>query len=146
MSKPASELKELTRKHAGDADRSIAALVSRVLLSRWRKAPCCCRKRYKKSPSFLSIHTGVCADVLPPGTQCHHIIVEDWQTMESPLGTLFVSIPTLLDPTLSPDGTHIVHIFSPDWIDNWKVSRSLSCLLQSSCDLWILWPSCLRYD
>ena len=81
----------------------------------------CCRKRYKKSPSFLSIHTGVRADVLPPGTQCHHIIVEDWQTMESPLGTLFVSIPTLLDPSLSPNGTHIVHIFSPDWIDNWKV-------------------------
>ena len=41
--------------------------------------------------------------------------------MESPLGTLFVSIPTLLDPSLSPDGTHIVHVFSPDWIDNWKV-------------------------
>ena len=41
--------------------------------------------------------------------------------MESPLGTLFVSIPTLLDPSLSPEGTHIVHVFSPDWIDNWKV-------------------------
>jgi hypothetical protein len=84
-------------------------------------ASLCCRKRYKKSPSFLSIHTGVRADVLPPGTQCHHIIVEDWQKMESPLGTLFVSIPTLLDPSLSPEGTHIVHIFSPDWINNWKV-------------------------
>ena len=80
-----------------------------------------CRKRYKKSPSFLSIHMGIHADVLPHGTQCHHIIVEDWSTMESPLGTLFVSIPTLLDPSLSPDGTHIVHVFSPDWIDNWKV-------------------------
>ena len=41
--------------------------------------------------------------------------------MESPLGTLFVSIPTLLDPSMLPDGTHIVHICSPDWIDRWKV-------------------------
>ncbi|EIE25844.1 carotenoid isomerase [Coccomyxa subellipsoidea C-169] len=78
------------------------------------------RKRYKKSPSFVSIHMGVRADVLPAGTQCHHIIVEDWARMEDPLGTLFVSIPTLLDPSLSPDGTHIVHIFSPDWIDNYR--------------------------
>ena len=46
--------------------------------------------------------------------------------MESPLGTLFVSIPTLLDPSLSPDGTHIVHVFSPDWIDNWKVFPALA--------------------
>ena len=81
----------------------------------------CGRKRYKKSPSFLSIHMGVRADVLPQGTQCHHIIVEDWGRMEDPLGTLFVSIPTLLDPSLSPEGTHIVHIFSPDWIDNYRV-------------------------
>ncbi|CAK0737231.1 hypothetical protein CVIRNUC_000877 [Coccomyxa viridis] len=78
------------------------------------------RKRYKKSPSFLSIHIGVRAEALPAGTQCHHIIVEDWARMEEPFGTLFVSIPTLLDPSLSPDGTHIVHVFSPDWIDNWK--------------------------
>ncbi|CAL8470057.1 g9599 [Coccomyxa elongata] len=78
------------------------------------------RKRYKKSPSFLSIHMGVRADVLSEGTQCHHIIVEDWARMEDPLGTLFVSIPTLLDPSLSPEGTHIVHIFSPDWIDNYR--------------------------
>ncbi len=99
---------------------------TRVVSRKSLKSPCCCRKRYKKSPSFLSIHTGVRADVLPPGTQCHHIIVEDWETMESPLGTLFVSIPTLLDPSLSPDGTHIVHIFSPDWIDNWKASCSLA--------------------
>ena len=88
--------------------------------------PYCCRKRYKKSPSFLSIHMGVHAEALPLGTQCHHIIVEDWKTMESPLGTLFVSIPTLLDPSLSPSGTHIVHIFSPDWIDNWKVCHGLA--------------------
>ena len=41
------------------------------------------RQRYTKAPSFLSIHMGVKAEVLPPGTECHHIIVEDWAKMEA---------------------------------------------------------------
>ena len=64
------------------------------------------RGRYTKAPSFLTFHLGVKADVLPEGCHCHHIIVEDWQKMEDPRGTLFVSIPTLLDPSLSPPGVH----------------------------------------
>ena len=53
--------------------------------------------------------------------QCHHIVVEDWARMQDPHGTLFVSIPSLLDPSLCPAGTHIVHMFTPDWMDNWQV-------------------------
>eukprot|EP00955_Chlamydomonas_euryale_P021828 230278-Chlamydomonas_euryale.AAC.2 len=34
--------------------------------------------RYKKSPSFFSMHLGIRADVLPPGTECHHVVVDDW--------------------------------------------------------------------
>ena len=78
------------------------------------------QQRYQKSPSFLSLHLGVKAEVLPPGTECHHIIVEDWQKMEDPLGTLFVSIPTLLDPSLAPENYHIIHAFTPDWIESWQ--------------------------
>ena len=48
--------------------------------------------------------------------------MEDWDKMEEPGGTLFVSMPSVLDASLCPDGTHLVHIFTPDWIDNWKVS------------------------
>ncbi|NEO64542.1 MAG: carotene isomerase, partial [Moorea sp. SIO4G2] len=36
------------------------------------------QQRYQKSPGFLSLHLGVKADVLPPGTECHHIVLEDW--------------------------------------------------------------------
>lgn len=67
----------------------------------------------------MSIHMGIKAEVLPPGTECHHIIVEDWKEMESPYGTLFVSIPSLLDPSICPPGTHVFHAFSPDWVDAW---------------------------
>ncbi len=78
------------------------------------------QQRYQKSPSFLSLHLGVKAEVLPPGTECHHILLEDWQQMESPEGTIFVSIPTLLDPDLAPSGHHIIHTFTPSWIEDWQ--------------------------
>ncbi|BAY08632.1 carotenoid isomerase [Calothrix sp. NIES-2098] len=78
------------------------------------------QQTYKKSPSFLSLHMGVKKSVLPQGTECHHILLEDWQQMTAPQGTIFVSIPTLLDPDLAPAGYHIIHAFTPDWIDNWQ--------------------------
>ncbi|MBD2184749.1 carotenoid isomerase [Aerosakkonema funiforme] len=78
------------------------------------------QQRYQKSPSFLSLHLGVEADVLPWGTECHHIILSDWEQMEEPEGTIFVSIPTLLDPNLAPEGYHIMHVFTPNWIDDWQ--------------------------
>src|SRR4028119_31437 len=78
------------------------------------------RKRYEKSPSFLSLHLGVEAARYPPGTECHHILLEDWQKMEAAEGTVFVSIPTLLDPNLAPEGYHIIHTFTPSWIEDWQ--------------------------
>ncbi|WP_072620784.1 carotenoid isomerase [Spirulina major] len=78
------------------------------------------QSRYQKSPSFLSVHLGVKAAALPPGTECHHILLEDWAQMEDPEGTIFVSIPTLLDPSLAPPDRHIIHTFTPSWIDAWQ--------------------------
>ncbi|NJO43509.1 MAG: carotene isomerase [Cyanobacteria bacterium CRU_2_1] len=78
------------------------------------------QQRYQKSPSFFSLHLGVKADVLLPGTECHHILLEDWARMESAMGTIFVSIPTLLDSDLAPSGYHIIHSFTPSWIEDWQ--------------------------
>ncbi|ACK65372.1 carotene isomerase [Rippkaea orientalis PCC 8801] len=78
------------------------------------------QQRYQKSPSFLSLHLGVKADLLPPGTECHHILLEDWDNMEAEQGTIFVSIPTLLDPSLAPPDHHIIHTFTPSWIEQWQ--------------------------
>ncbi|WP_017655590.1 carotenoid isomerase [Fortiea contorta] len=78
------------------------------------------QQRYQKSPSFFSLHLGVQKSVLSRGTECHHILLENWQQMTAHLGTVFVSIPTLLDPDLAPEGYHIIHAFTPDWIDNWQ--------------------------
>ncbi|WP_019507817.1 carotenoid isomerase [Pleurocapsa sp. PCC 7319] len=78
------------------------------------------RERYKKSPSFLSLHLGVDSSVLPEGTECHHILLENWDKMENSEGTIFVSIPTLLDPSLAPEGHQIIHTFTPSWIEDWR--------------------------
>ncbi|MBW4431190.1 MAG: carotene isomerase [Pelatocladus maniniholoensis HA4357-MV3] len=78
------------------------------------------QQNYEKSPSFLSLHIGIKASSLPAKTECHHIFLEDWEKMADPEGTIFVSIPTLLDPDLSPVGHHIIHAFTPHWIDDWQ--------------------------
>jgi prolycopene isomerase len=75
------------------------------------------QQRYEKSPSFLNMHLGVKAELLPIGTECHHILVEDWDKMAE---TIFVSIPTLLDPDLAPEGHHIIHTFTPNWVEDWQ--------------------------
>jgi len=78
------------------------------------------RRRYQESPSFLSLHLGVKADVIPAGSHCHHLLLERWQDMEAEQGTAFVSIPTLLDPALAPAGHHIVHTFTPSAMASWQ--------------------------
>ncbi len=78
------------------------------------------QSRYQQSPSFLSLHLGVDASVIPPGTEVHHILLDRWQDLEIPLGTIFVSIPTLVDPSVAPPGKHIVHAFSPTTMDQWR--------------------------
>ena len=77
------------------------------------------QSRYQQSPSFLSLHLGVRAEALAGERYCHHILLEDWQAMEAEQGTIFVSIPTLLDPELAPPGRHIVHAFTPSWMQTW---------------------------
>ncbi len=78
------------------------------------------RGRYKPSPSFLSLHLGVRADVVPPQSHVHHLLLEDWKSMEAEQGTVFVSMPSLLDPSLAPAGHHIVHTFTPSSMESWQ--------------------------
>ena len=77
-------------------------------------------KTYKPSPSFVSIHLGVEKTLISNDFNCHHIIVEDWDELENEKGVIFVSIPTLLDSSLAPEGKHIIHAFTPSTIDEWE--------------------------
>ncbi|KAG6388500.1 hypothetical protein SASPL_149928 [Salvia splendens] len=80
------------------------------------------QEAYVKAPSFLSIHVGIKADVLPPDTDCHHFILEydDWKNLEIPYGSIFLSIPTVLDKSLAPEGNHILHIFTTSSVEDWE--------------------------
>ena len=75
---------------------------------------------YKPSPSFVSIHLGVEKNIIKDNFNCHHIIVENWDNLENEKGVIFVSIPTLLDSSLAPDGKHIVHAFTPSSMNEWE--------------------------
>ncbi len=77
------------------------------------------RKRYKPSPSFLSLHLGINQNIIPSNTHCHHLLLDDWKEMNKEQGVVFVSIPTLLDPSLAPPENHIVHAFTPSSMECW---------------------------
>ncbi|KAG2403524.1 Prolycopene isomerase [Vigna angularis] len=79
------------------------------------------QKVYVKAPSFLSIHMGVKAEILPPDTDCHHFVLEsNWSELEDSYGSIFLSIPTVLDSSLAPEGRHILHIFTTSSMGDWE--------------------------
>ncbi len=78
------------------------------------------RRRYRPSPSFISLHLGVRADLIPEGTHVHHLLLERWEDLEAEQGTVFVSMPSLLDPSLAPEGHQIVHTFTPSSMEAWQ--------------------------
>ncbi len=78
------------------------------------------RTRYQPSPSFLSLHLGVTNDSIPKDSHCHHLILNKWEEMEMEQGVAFISIPTILDPSLAPKGNHIVHAFTPSSMEEWQ--------------------------
>ena len=75
---------------------------------------------YKPSPSFVSIHLGVEKEIIEEKFSCHHIIAENWDELENERGVVFISIPTLLDSSLAPNGKHIIHAFTPSSIQEWE--------------------------
>ena len=77
-------------------------------------------KTYKPSPSFVSLHLGVTKELIDVNLNCHHIIVENWDDLENERGVIFLSIPTLLDSSLAPEGKHIIHAFTPSSINEWE--------------------------
>ena len=46
--------------------------------------------------------------------------MEDWEELENEKGVIFISIPTLLDSSLAPNGKHIIHAFTPSSIQEWE--------------------------
>ncbi|KAJ8771149.1 hypothetical protein K2173_023474 [Erythroxylum novogranatense] len=95
---------------------SLAKLLKEKIFQRRRKFP----KIYVEAPSFLSIHMGVQVKLLGRPRTPSFRFEDDWARLEEPYGSIFLSIPTVLDSSLAPEGHHILHIFTTSFIEDWE--------------------------
>ena len=67
------------------------------------------------TPSFVHLHLGIRAEGLSDAAlrSIHHISIPEWEQLTAPQSAAFVSVPSLLDPTLAPAGRHVVHAYLP---------------------------------
>ena len=97
-------------------------------------------RRGRYSPSALVWHLGVRGE-LPPGTAHHNIhfgsdwdgaftaLVDDGRRMPDP--SILVSVPTIDEPTMAPEGRHVLYVLEPvpnldgevDWLREREPAR-----------------------
>jgi prolycopene isomerase len=76
--------------------------------------------RFLRAPSWFQLYLGVDASIVPDNFFVHHILVEEWETYKQPGGTVYLSVPSLLDPSLAPPGKHTIHAFVTAEADDWE--------------------------
>lgn len=70
--------------------------------------------------SFMHLHLGIRAEGLEELT-IHHVVVHDIdQDITTPGNTCMISIPSVLDPSLAPDGHHVVHAYTLEPYAGWQ--------------------------
>jgi carotene isomerase len=70
--------------------------------------------------SFMHLHLGIRSDGLE-GLTGHHVVVHDAnQELTVPGNTCMISIPTIWDPALAPEGHHGVHAYTLEPYNGWK--------------------------
>lgn len=63
--------------------------------------------------SFMHLHLGVKADALPDNLPPQWTVVYDWNVpIDHPGNVIVVSVPSLLDPSLAPEGYHVIHSYT----------------------------------
>jgi len=70
--------------------------------------------------SFMHLHLGIPSDGLPE-LECHHSVLNFDLPVTDEQNMSIISIPTVFDPSLAPEGYHIVHAYSAaaDDFDQW---------------------------
>lgn len=64
--------------------------------------------------SFMHLHVGFDATGLPSDLELHHIVVNDWEGgVDSPQNVVLISIASVKDPSLAPQGKHCLHAYLP---------------------------------
>ena len=67
------------------------------------------------TPSFMHLHLGISGEGLGEDAlrSIHHISVPKWADLTKAQSAAFVSVPSLLDPSLAPKGMHVIHAYLP---------------------------------
>ena len=72
------------------------------------------RQNIPECESFMHLHLGIDGTGLSSDLACHYIVVNDWEKgITASQNVIVVSIPSLLDPSLAPEGKHVVHVYTP---------------------------------
>lgn len=72
--------------------------------------------------SFMHLHLGIRGEGLSHLTG-HHVVVQDLKRdITEPGNTCMISIPTVWDPSLAPEGHHSVHVYSLEPFSGWSRS------------------------
>jgi phytoene dehydrogenase-like protein len=72
--------------------------------------------------SFMHLHIGIPKDGLPIDLECHHSVLDFDKNITDEQNMVIISIPTIFDPSLAPDGYHIVHAYTAacDNFEEWE--------------------------
>mmetsp|Transcript_33636 Transcript_33636/g.38312 ORF Transcript_33636/g.38312 Transcript_33636/m.38312 type:complete len:637 (+) Transcript_33636:46-1956(+) len=62
--------------------------------------------------SFMHLHLGVKAELIPEDAPAQWTVVQDWdKAIDAPGNVVVVSVPSKLDPSLAPKGYHVIHAY-----------------------------------
>ena len=63
--------------------------------------------------SFMHVHLGVPASALPPDAPPQWTVCSSWDVpIDAPGNVVVVSVPSMLDPSLAPEGHHVIHAYT----------------------------------
>ena len=72
------------------------------------------RQATPECDSFMHLHLGIDSRGIRSDLACHYIFVKDWKLgITAPQNVVLISIPSVLDPTLAPQGKHVIHVYTP---------------------------------
>lgn len=72
--------------------------------------------------SFMHLHLGVPKEGLPEDLECHHSVLNFDKKITDEQNMVIISIPTVFDPSLAPEGYHVIHAYTAacDSYDEWE--------------------------
>jgi carotene isomerase len=99
--------------------------------------------------SFMHLHLGIDATRLQKDLGIHYIVVNDWNKgITAPQNVVLISIPSVLDSSLAPEGKHVIHVYTPGnepfsiWQGMERNSKEYALLKQERAE--VMWQALER--